>query len=228
MIIAIDGPAGPGKSTTARRVAEQFGFLYLDTGAMYRAAALAFLRAGAAATAEGAVEVLPSLEVRMTHEGGAMRVALGGEDVTERLRTQRVGQYASRVSTLPAVREKLVEEQRRIAREMEAGGGGVVLDGRDIGTVVFPGADLKIFLVAALDERARRRQAELEARGEPMPLDAVKEEISRRDRADCERSLAPLRRAEDAVELDTTPLTIEEQVRRVAALIRERQHRVSS
>lgn len=228
MIVAIDGPAASGKSTTARQVARRLGFLYLDTGAMYRAVALGFLEAGHSPTPEGARKVLPDLSVDVRHKGEAMHVYLNGTDVTERLRSQEVGTMASRVSKLPEVREKMVEEQRRIARRVEDRGGGVVLEGRDIGTVVFPEADVKIFLVAALEERARRRQAELAARGTEAALEEVKEEIKERDRADRERAVAPLRRADDAVEVDTTQRTVEEQVQQVVECVRERQRQSSS
>lgn len=229
MIIAIDGPAGSGKSTTARAVAEALSFLYLDTGAMYRAAALAFLRADQPLTEAGAVAVLEGLRIDVQHaEGGEMRVLLDGEDVSRRIRQADAGQVVSRVSALPAVREKLMAEQRRIAREREAADGGVVLDGRDIGTVVFPDADVKIFLVADVKERARRRQADRRAQGEEAPLEDVQREIEARDRADRERSIAPLRQAEDATELDTTERSVEEQVRLVVERVRERQRRASS
>lgn len=228
MIVAIDGPAASGKSTTARRAARQLGFLYLDTGAMYRAVALAFLEAGRSPTPKGAREVLPDLSVDVRHAGEAMRVYLNGTDVTGQLRSQEVGTMASRVSKLPEVREKMVAEQRRIARRVEEQGGGVVLEGRDIGTVVFPEAGVKIFLIASLEERARRRQAELAARGTEASLEGVKEEIRARDRADRERALAPLRRADDALEIDTTQCTIEEQVQQVVERVRERQRQSSS
>lgn len=227
LIVAIDGPAGSGKSTTARAVAQALGFLYLDTGAMYRAMALAFLRADEPPTEGGAAAVLKGTSIDVRHEGGEMRVLLNGEDVSRRIRAQDAGQVVSRISALPAVREKMVAEQRRIARERVAAEGGVVLDGRDIGTVVFPDADVKIFLVADVEERARRRLAERREQGEEASLEEVKREIEARDRADRERSLAPLRRAEDAVELDTTDRTVSEQVQVVVEHVRERQRRAS-
>ncbi len=212
MIVTIDGPAGSGKSTTARRVAEQLDYVYLDTGAMYRAVALGFLRADAPATAQGAEQVLPDLDVDVTYQGDTMHVFLGGEDVTERLRTAAVDGAVSDVSTLKSVRTHMVEEQRRIGREQAAVHGGVVLDGRDTGTVVFPGADVKIFMVADVEERARRRLQEYEAAGEDLSLEDVQAEIERRDLQDRNRDIAPLRRAADAIELDTTDCTIAEQV----------------
>ena len=223
MIVAIDGPAGSGKSTTARGVARHMGYLYLDTGAMYRAVALTFLREDEEPTEAVAERVLSSLRIDIDHSGETLHVALDGEDVTGQIRTGAVSRMASRVSTLRPVREKLVEEQRRIAREYERQGGGVVLDGRDIGTVVFPGADVKIFMVAAAEERARRRHRDLEAQGETVPFEQVLAEIQERDAQDQERALAPLKRAEDAVELDTTRCTVEEQVQFVVERIRERQ-----
>jgi cytidylate kinase len=212
VIVTIDGPAGSGKSTTARRVAAQLNYVYLDTGAMYRAVALAFLRADASATPTGADHVLPALDVDVTYRDDTMHVFLGDEEVTDQLRTSEVGAIVSDISTLAPVREYMVEEQRRIGREQAEIHGGVVLDGRDTGTVVFPNADVKIFMVADVHERARRRQKEYEAAGEDISLDAVRAEIEERDRQDRTRDIAPLRRAEDAEVLDTTDCTIAEQV----------------
>lgn len=212
VIVTIDGPAGSGKSTTARQVALQLDYVYLDTGAMYRAAALAFLRAGASATPAGADRVLPALDVDVTYRGETMHVFLGEEEVTNQLRTSEVGAVVSDISTLAPVREYMVEEQRRIGKEQAEIHGGVVLDGRDTGTVVFPDADVKIFMVADVDERARRRLKEYEAAGEEISFDEVRSEIEARDRQDRNRDIAPLRRAEDAEALDTTDCTIAEQV----------------
>jgi len=209
MIVTIDGPAGSGKSTTARAVAERLGYLYLDTGAMYRAVALAFLRAEAEPTDEAAATVLPAMTVDVAYENDAMHVYLNGEDVSDRIRTAEVGDMASRVSTLRAVREKMVDEQRRIGRKRNAQEGGVVLDGRDTGTVVFPDADVKIFMTADSLERARRRRSEY---SEDVSLEAVHQEIQERDRLDRERDIAPLRQADDAQVVDTTACTFEEQV----------------
>ncbi len=212
MIVTIDGPAGSGKSTTARGVADRLGFVYLDTGAMYRAVALAFRRGGASPSERGAAQVLPSLELGVKYVGDDMRVLLGGEDVTPHLRTAEVGALVSPVATLRPVRERMVKEQRRIGWEQEERHGGVVLDGRDTGTVVFPDADVKIYMVADLDERARRRQQEYESRGDSVPLAEVREEIKERDQRDRSRDIAPLRRADDAIAYDTTDETIEDQV----------------
>lgn len=222
MIITIDGPAGSGKSTTARAVASHLDFVYLDTGAMYRAVALAFLQSDAAPTREGAEEVLSSLQVDVQYRAGTMRVFLGEKEVTDDLRSSEVGNVASQISTLARVRERMVREQRRIGYEQEEKEGGVVLDGRDTGTVVFPDADLKVFMVADLDERARRRQNEYAEKGEDVPFEDVRAEIEARDRQDRNRDIAPLRRADDAVTLDTTHRTIEEQVAFVVDRVKER------
>jgi len=212
VIVTIDGPAGSGKSTTAQRVANQLDYVYLDTGAMYRAVALGFLRDGAPTTPEGAERVLPTLDVDVQYRADTMRVFLGEEEVTDQIRTAEVGSVVSDISTLASVREYMVEQQRRIGRDQAEEHGGVVLDGRDTGTVVFPDADLKIFMVADLDERARRRQQEYEAAGEDISFEEVRAEIEERDHQDRNRGIAPLRRAEDAVLLDTTDRTIAEQV----------------
>ena len=227
VIVAIDGPAGSGKSTTARRVAERMGWLYLDTGAMYRAAGLAFLREGAPFTAEAAARLLQGTTVDLTPADGpasGLRVLLDGHDVTDAIRTPEASRAASRAATLGPVRDRLVEAQRRIARREADAGRGVVLEGRDIGTVVFPDADVKFFLTADLAARARRRHAELaERHGPEAPaLGAVSDDLDERDRRDAGRALAPLRPAADAVVLDTTDLSIAEQVERVLDAIRAR------
>lgn len=212
MIVTIDGPAGSGKSTTARRAAGRLHYVYLDTGAMYRAVALGFLRADAPASLAGADTVLPTLDVDVRYRGEAMQVFLGDEEVTDHIRTAEVGRIVSDISTLAPVREYMVDQQRRIGREQADRHGGVVLDGRDTGTVVFPEAPVKIFMVADVDERARRRLQEYEAAGETVTFEEVRAEIEERDRQDRTRDIAPLRRAEDAIVLDTTDRTISEQV----------------
>lgn len=222
MIITIDGPAGSGKSTTARRAAEQLEYVYLDTGAMYRAVALGFLRDDVEPTEAAAEDVLSSLSLDVRYQQEGMHVYLGEEDVTPRIRTAAVGEMASQVSSLRAVREHLVRDQRRIGFEKEEEYGGVVLDGRDTGTVVFPEADLKIFMVADVEERARRRQREYAEDGVEVSLDQIQERIEERDRRDRTRDIAPLRRADDAVELDTTDQSIAEQVAFVVDRVKER------
>ncbi len=212
MIVTIDGPAGSGKSTTAHRAAARLEYVYLDTGAMYRAVALGFLRAEAPATPSGAEAVLPSLTVNVEYRGDTMQVFLGDDAVTDRIRSAEVGRIVSDISTLAPVREYMVEQQRRIGRAQADRHGGVVLDGRDTGTVVFPKAPVKIFMVADIDERARRRLQEYEAAGEEVTFEEVRAEIEKRDQQDRTRDIAPLRRADDAIIFDTTDCTIAEQV----------------
>lgn len=208
LVIAIDGPAASGKTTTARLVAGRLGYLHLDTGAMYRAVAVKVVRSGMNPEDRAAVcALLPATRVELRREEDKLRVLLDGEDVTESVRSPAVTRAVSAVSSIPEVREAMVREQRRLGAA-----GGVVLEGRDIGTVVFPDADLKIFLVADLRARARRRQQEEEARGVHVTLDALMQDLERRDRLDSTRNTAPLRKASDAVELDTSAMTIEEQV----------------
>jgi CMP/dCMP kinase len=213
MVIAIDGPAGAGKSTVARGVADALGFTYLDSGAMYRCVALAALRRGADLDDERALGVL-GREADIVLRAG--RVELDGEDVTNAIRTPEVGEAASRVSVHPAVREAMVERQRGLIAT-----GGYVAEGRDIGTVVAPDAPVKLFLTAAPEERARRRAAELGRRGIETGADEVRAAIEQRDRLDSTRSAAPLRTAEDAVVIDTTGLEVEQVVDRAAALVDE-------
>lgn len=222
VIVTIDGPAGSGKSTTARGVADRLDYVYLDTGAMYRTVALGFLRADADASADAADEVLSTVDVDVQYRAGDMHVFLNGEDVTDSIRTPEVGAIVSDISTLRAVRERMVEEQRRIGFEQEDEHGGVVLDGRDTGTVVFPDADVKIFMEADLDERARRRQEEYASNGKTVSLSNVRDEIARRDEQDRNREIAPLRRADDAIDLDSTNLTIDGQIAFVVDRVKER------
>lgn len=206
--IAIDGPAASGKSTTARLLAKKLSYLYIDTGAMYRAATLSVLRAGIDIHDEQAVvEHVKKIKISLKIIDGVQRTFLNGENVSGLIRTPEINQVISVISSYPGVRQVLIEQQRQLARE-----GGVVMDGRDIGTVVLPDAELKVFLVASLEERARRRQLDLERRGIQMDLEEIKKEIARRDELDSSRSAAPLKKAADARQLDTTHLTIKQQV----------------
>lgn len=224
VIITIDGPAGSGKSTTAQGVAERLQFVYLDTGAMYRAVALGFLRADAEATTDAAERVLPSLDVEVRYPSdGQMHVFLDEEEVSQKIRTPEVGSVVSQISTLRPVRERMVQEQRRIGFEQEKRHGGVILDGRDTGTVVFPEADLKVFMVADVEERAQRRYREYSGEGKSISLEDVRQEIRDRDERDRNRDIAPLRRADDAITLDTTEKTIDEQVAFVVDRVKARQ-----
>jgi len=211
-VIALDGPSGVGKSTTAKAVAQALGWQYLDTGAMYRATALALRRAGVGLEdREGLERALAGLRIQ---QRGA-REFLGDEDVSDAIRSPEVSRMVTPVSADARVREVLVDQQRAIA-----GTGGWVVDGRDIGTVVFPDACCKVFLTASVDVRARRRALELEAKGTPQPLAEVAADIERRDRADSTRAVAPLRKAGDAVELDSGGMSLEEVVRWIVELHR--------
>ncbi len=216
IIIAIDGPAGAGKSTVSKRLAARLGFTLVDTGAIYRCVALRAQRQGVAADDDAGLErLLESLEVRFETHGAENRVFLDGEVVSEAIRAPDISLLASRVSSRPVVRAGLLELQRRLAL---AAGQGAILEGRDIGTVVFPEADVKIFLSADPVERARRRQAELHARGLDTPLDQVLADQVRRDKEDSEREVAPLKAAADAVHVDSTALGLEAVVEQIAAL----------
>jgi len=217
-IVAIDGPAGAGKSSASRMLAARLGFAMVDTGAIYRTVALAARRAGIPYQDDAALEMLlPGLRVRFAppaRAGEAQRVFLGDEDVSSEIRTPPMSMGASAVSARPVVRAGLLELQRRLALAPE--NRGAVLEGRDIGTVVFPDADAKFFLTATPEERARRRHAELRARGQEVVFEDVLAEQLQRDRDDSQRAVAPLRPAEDAVQLDTTGLSLEAVVERIA------------
>jgi cytidylate kinase len=216
IVVAIDGPAGAGKSTIARRIAERLGFLYIDSGAMYRAVGLWALRAGVSLTDAHRLEQL-AREARIELLPEGKRVLLNGEDVTEAIRTPEVSQAASMVSTVPAVRRAMVAEQRRMSTEAS-----VVMEGRDIGTVVFPDAGIKIFLDADAGVRAERRLVEAAERGEKVDAAVMTREIAERDTRDRTRSEAPLVQAPDAVYVDSTGLGIEQVEERILKLIRER------
>lgn len=223
VIIAIDGPAGSGKSTTARAVAAELGFFYVDTGAMYRAFGVAFLRAGADASTGAINRLLEDTTISLEPSHDGHRVTLNGEDVTDFIRRPEVSDAASAVARIPTVRRSMVDRQRAIAAAAVQEQGGAILEGRDIGTVVFPNAELKIFLDADLEERARRRLIDLSRNG--AGAEEIKEQIRRRDAADQTRSVAPLRVAEDAVRIDTTDLTFEQQVGQIVGLARDLIHR---
>ena len=217
--IAIDGPAGAGKSTLARALARELGYLYVDTGAIYRTVALRAREAGAdPSDPEQVAPLLENLDLRMDYGGdGVQRMYLSGRDVTETIRENEVSALASQVAALPAVREFLLEFQRKPAREHN-----VVMDGRDIGTVVLPQAGVKIFLTAAPEARARRRTAELLQRGQDADFDEILREIRQRDEQDENRPVAPLRQAEDAALLDTTNLDLKGSLEALLTLVRER------
>ncbi len=218
LVIAIDGPAASGKSTTAKLVAARLSYLHIDTGAMYRAFTLKILRSGVDGFYSKKITSLAeATRIELQPDNGSLKVLLDGEDVTEQIRSPEVTTAVSSVSSVRDVRLALVREQRRLGKD-----GGVVLEGRDIGTVVFPDADLKIFMVASLEARALRRQRELAAKGISTDLEALMREIRERDEKDSSREESPLRKADDAIVLDTTALTIEEQVEFVVQKAQER------
>ena len=217
--IAIDGPSGAGKSTLARRCAAAYGFLYVDTGAIYRTVGLAAWRKGVDRKDATAVSaLLPALDIQMGYnENGEQRMYLNGEDVSSEIRLPEISICASDVSALPVVREYLLDMQRKMAREHN-----VIMDGRDIGTVVLPAAELKIFLTASAEARAERRMKELLAKGVDTRFDDVLRDIRYRDQQDSERAAAPLRPAEDAVHVDTTKIDFEESFQLLSRVITER------
>ncbi len=218
LIIAIDGPAGAGKSTAAQKVAERLGLAYVDSGATYRAAALAVLEAGASPEDERAVsELVERADIGLETDGVRSQVLLGGRDVSAELRAPKVTLAAAKVSRLRSVREKMVALQRALGR-----GRGVVMEGRDIGTVVFPEAPLKIFLQADPTERARRRLLQERDEGRAASLEQTAYEIGRRDQLDAERKLSPLVAARDAIVIDSTKLDSEQVVEKIVSLARAR------
>jgi len=217
--VAIDGPSGAGKSSIARKTAAEFGFLYVDTGAIYRTVGLAVCRRGISSRNREAVrELLPELSISLRYgEDGGQRMLLAGEDVSDAIRTPEISIYASDVSSYPEVRAYLMETQRSLART-----NNVIMDGRDIGTVVLPDAGLKIFLTASPEARAERRHLELRQKGQDVSFEEVLKDMRYRDENDSRRAAAPLRPAEDAVHLDTTDMDFDQSCRAVADLIRER------
>jgi CMP/dCMP kinase len=219
LIIAIDGPVGSGKSTVAQRVAEMLGYIYLDSGAMYRAVAWKALRNDLSLNAEeDLAELARATRIDLVSDDGGFRVLVDGTDVTDQIRSPAVAQAASKVAVNGAVRAVLVAEQRRAAA-----GGGVVMEGRDIGTVVFPDADLKIFLDASVEVRAERRRLQHAQKGEAMEFSEVLEQVRQRDKRDRERAVSPLIRAHDSVYVDNTAMSPEETARLIVFLARERE-----
>jgi len=209
-VVAIDGPAGAGKSTVAQLAAKALGYIYIDTGAMYRAVAWKALEQKGEVTDEKIIEVVKDIEVVLSYKDGKTQVFVNGTDVTSAIRTPEVTAIVSNVAKLAPVREKMVELQRQMAKN-----GAVVMDGRDIATNVLPDADVKIFLTASIEERARRRWQELKDKGYAVDFEELKQEISQRDKADSEREISPLVKAADASLLDTTGLSIEQVVKSI-------------
>lgn len=217
--VAIDGPSGAGKSTLARRAAAEMGYLYVDTGAIYRTVAVGALRRGVDPADAAAVKpILNDLQIRLAYnpEDGLQHMYLDGEDVSEQIRLHEVSQHASKISAIPEVRQFLLELQRDLARNNH-----VVMDGRDIGTVVLPDAQVKIFLTASAQARAERRFLELQQRGQKAEFDTVLRDIIVRDEQDTNRPIAPLRRADDAVLIDTTDLDLEQSLQAIVSAIRK-------
>lgn len=209
--VAIDGPAGAGKSTIAKLVAKEKGYIYVDTGAMYRGLAICFLNKGISPEEKDRViEALETADVTIRYEDGKQQVYLNGENITARLREEAVGNMASKTSAIPEVRAKLLELQRNLARTSD-----VIMDGRDIGTCVLPDADVKIYLTASTHTRAKRRYDELCEKGIVCDLKEIEKDIEERDHRDMTREIAPLKQAEDAILVDSSELTIEEVVTKI-------------
>lgn len=215
LVVAIDGPAGAGKSTVAQLAAKKLGYTYIDTGAMYRAVAWKTLQQGKEVTDELILAVVKDIDVNLQYKDGKTTVVVDGTDVTGEIRTPEVSAIVSQVAALGPVREKMVDLQRKMGER-----GSVLMDGRDIATNVLPNADVKIFLTASIEERARRRHKELTEKGYDIDMEKMKADIAARDKADSEREISPLVQAEDATLLDTTGLSIDEVVERILAMCR--------
>ncbi|RMA97651.1 (d)CMP kinase [Hydrogenothermus marinus] len=213
MIIAIDGPAGAGKSTVAKILAEKIGCTYINTGAMYRAVAYKLLQIGGKFTEEDLKNILENISISLDKD----KVLLDGEDISDKIKDEKVSKMASKIATIKIVREKLVEKQRQMAKEKEC----VVMEGRDIGTVVFPNADIKIFLTATAEERAKRRYEELKAKGFNIPYEHLLEKIKERDKIDSTRKIAPLKPTKEHIVIDTTDKSIEEVIEEITDIIKK-------
>ena len=216
--IAIDGPAGAGKSSIAKALSKRLGYIYIDTGAMYRAVALFFVENNVSDGTDSRIEsLLEKLEISIKYEDGAQKVILNGEDVTGKLRLEEIGKLASKFSAIGSVREKLVALQRKLAQKEN-----VVMDGRDIGTVVLPNADFKIYLSASSKVRAKRRYLELLEKGHTdLDINEIEDEIIKRDEADMNREISPLKQADDAYYLDSSDMTLEEVVSKILSMVKE-------
>lgn len=218
IVVAIDGPAGAGKSTIAKLVATAIGYAYIDTGAMYRSVTWKWLQTGAPFEEAFISELSQKMVIEFKPEANVNRVFVDGVEVTAAIRSAEVTSNVSRVAAIGPVREAMVDQQRRMGEA-----GGVLMDGRDIGTVVFPNAQLKVFLTATVEERALRRYKELVAKGEQVDLEQLKKDIAFRDKQDSERAISPLRQAEDAIYLDTSDMNIEQVVDKLKELVKERE-----
>lgn len=216
--IAIDGPAGAGKSTIAKQLAKELSFIYVDTGAMYRSMALYFMRNGIAKEDEAAIsDACKTVEVSIAYENGEQQVLLNGENVSKEIRKEEVGKMASATSVYKDVRKKLVELQQKLASDKD-----VIMDGRDIGTCVLPNAQVKIYLTASVETRAERRYQELQEKGVACDLDVIKKDIADRDYQDMHREISPLKQAEDAILVDSSDMGIEEVVAAIKNIYREK------
>ena len=207
IIIAIDGPAGSGKSTAAKNLAQKLGFIYVDTGAMYRAITYIAMQRGIVDDIRAVIDMMKNLDISLKFENGVTRVFVNGEEITDFIRTQEVNSKVSDISVIPQVREELVKLQRQMGAK-----GNLIAEGRDTTTVVFPQADIKVFLTATLDERAKRRYKEYLEKNINTTLDEVRDSIANRDRIDSGREVSPLRKADDAIEIDNSNTPIEEEI----------------
>ena len=219
LIIAIDGPAGSGKSTSAKLIAQRLGYLYIDTGAMYRAVTLLVLRNEIPlGNINEITELAENIDIKLEFVNGRTSVFVSGENITEEIRTKNVNSSVSEISKIEGVRTALVAKQR----EMKDLNNGIVMEGRDIGTVVFPNADIKIFLTASIEQRSKRRAKEFEEKGIEVSLNEIKQNILHRDDIDSTRLVSPLKKAADAVEIDTSKVTIEEQVNLILDVVKKK------
>ncbi len=217
LIVAIDGPAGSGKSTSAKLVAERLSYLYIDTGAMYRAVTLTAIRNNVLNDNEAVIEFSRTIDIDLEFKDGYTRVYINGTDVSEEIRTPLVNKHVSDVSKIQEVRTALVKKQQELGNK----NGGVVMEGRDIGTVVFPNADVKIFLTASIDQRAARRAKEFSEKGIEISIDDVAKNLLERDKIDSTRSVSPLKKSPDAHEIDTSSITIENQVDLILKIVKK-------
>lgn len=223
IVIAIDGPAGSGKSTLARYVADKLGFLYLDTGAMFRAVTYKAISMNITEDEAAIIETAENMKLDLKYSGGKVHVYLDGEEITGVIRTPEVNSKVSPVSKIPEVREALLTLQRKFGRERD-----LVVEGRDTTTVVFPEADVKVFMSASVEERAKRRLAELQESGADISLDEVKSNLEERDRIDSSRSVAPLKKAPDAMEIDSTSISVEDEFKKIVVKLSEIDNRFKS
>jgi CMP/dCMP kinase len=208
LIVAIDGPSGSGKSTSAKIIAQKLGYLYIDTGAMYRAITFLAIKAEITNDSKAIVKAAEDSDIKLKYVNGVTQVLVNGVDITDNLRTHELNEKVSTISQIAGVRKALVKKQQLMKQEGE----GIVMEGRDIGTVVFPDADVKIFLTAGLDERASRRAKEYEKKGKGVPVHKIKSNLSMRDAIDTNRDANPLVKADDAVEVDSSKISIDQQV----------------